>query len=126
MSDKAAVLEQLQALLGQFQANGGPTAGAAPSPLGVAVPVEVESPVGLVTIYLSFPPEAIQNPIGLIQSLMSQGLRVRAFQPRFGGGGPRRFFGNRNGYGGGWNGGGGYGAPRNFNGSGGGWQGGGW
>lgn len=91
---------------GQMQ--GGPA-----QPLGVLVPVEITGPDGSkVTTYLQFGPQ-FANPqalIGLISTLMQQGVPIRAFAPKqqgWGGGGGGRNYGgyNRGGYGnngGGW------------------------
>lgn len=85
-------------------------------PLGVLVPVEITGPDGSkVTTYLQFGPQ-YANPqalLGLISSLLAQGVPVRAFAPKqqgWGGGG-----GYRNGGGGGYRGGG-------YGNGGGGWQ----
>lgn len=86
----------------------------AAQPTGVLVPVELTGPDGRqVTVQLMFPAQFAANPqalMGLITSLMQQGIPVRAFAPKqqggWGGNGGGRNYGgyNRGGYG---NGGGG-------------------
>lgn len=85
---------------GQMQ--GGPA-----QPMGVLVPVEITGPDGSkVTTYLQFGPQ-FANPqalMGLISSLMQQGVPIRAFAPKqqgWGGNGGGRNYGgyNRGGYG---------------------------
>lgn len=78
-------------------------------PTGVLVPVELTGPDGRqVTVQLMFPAQFAANPqalMGLIASLMQQGMPVRAFAPKqqgWGSNGGGRNYGGYNRGGGGW------------------------
>lgn len=89
--------------------------------MGVAIPVNMETPMGKVRCYLSLPPEVAASPQALlnaIKHIADMGLPIDAYQPKHENGW------NQNGSGGGWRGGNGY---RNGNGyNGGGYRRGGW
>lgn len=116
------MLQALQALLAQAQQQPSPAAGgwAQPQPTaalpitGISIPVKVDTPIGSVRVDLHLPAEFGQSPqalLGAIQALANAGYPVDAWQPResSGGGwgnsngGNSVSWGNRSGYGGGYN-----------------------
>ena len=82
-----------------------PAASSANAPfLGVSVPIKVETPQGSLRCYLALPPEVAASPeafLGAIRQLIDMGIPLDMYQPKQDGG-----WQNRNGNGGGWNGGG--------------------
>jgi hypothetical protein len=96
-----ALLPALQNLLGQMQQSSA-TASATPSAwskpatpsapaeiLGVSIPINVDTPVGKVRVYLNFPGSAAASPaalLGLIEQLAAAGLPLDAWQPKDNGG----------------------------------------
>jgi hypothetical protein len=116
--DVTALLPALQNLLQQTQAQATqtpaasvwarPAATAAPADIqGIAVPISIDTPVGKVRCYLSFPASAASSPMAimsLLESLANMGYPLDAWEPRnnsgWNRGGNSGWSGNRGGNGG--------------------------
>jgi len=92
------VLQQLQTLLGQTQAQGAPQASAWQKPaanapataLGVSIPVSIETGRGKLRVYLNFSGDHAASPeslMALIEQLDAAGLPLDLWQGKSGWGG---------------------------------------
>lgn len=121
VADNTSLQEQLAALIAAQQANapttaqpggwGQPAQSMPPKPVGVAIPIKVDTPQGSVRTYIQYGHEAIESPqalLAVINALMQAGYPVDAWVPRQQGGyggGRGGYGGSRGGYGGGYGGG---------------------
>ena len=107
-NNKNDINAALAALLAQSQQSSAPVAGgwnqpkptaSVAMPLGVSVPISLDTPAGKVRVYLQFGGENATSPqalMGLLESLAASGLPLDAWQQKQGG---NSWGGNSGGYG---------------------------